>query len=109
MASENVIDVTDSDFEEGVLKSDVATIVDFWAEWCGPCKAVAPKIEELAEKYAGKIKVAKMDIDSNPDTPAKYGVKGIPTIILFKGGSDAGQVVGNQPIEKLEELFEQGL
>jgi thioredoxin 1 len=89
--------VTDSSFEKDVLKSSVPVLVDFWAEWCGPCKQIAPIVDELAKEFEGKISVAKVDIDHNPATPSKYNVRGIPTLMLFKGGQVAAMKVGAAP------------
>ena len=86
--------VTDDTFESEVLKSDVPVLVDYWAEWCGPCKVIAPVLEEIANEYAGKMKVCKLDIDSNDDTPPKYGIRGIPTLMLFKNGAVEATKVG---------------
>ncbi|MFH1136246.1 MAG: thioredoxin [Pseudomonadota bacterium] len=94
MAGVNVLHVSDSGFETDVLKSDVPVLVDFWAAWCGPCQAIGPTIEELAAEYAGKIKVAKMNVDENPQTPGKYGIRAIPTLIVFKGGQVTEQITG---------------
>jgi len=90
----NIVHVTDSSFEEEVLKSDIPVIVDYWAEWCGPCKAIAPVLEEIAGEYQGKLIVAKMDVDDNQQTPQKYVVRGIPTLMIFKDGDVIGTKVG---------------
>jgi len=92
--SENIVHVTDSSFEEEVLKSAMPVIVDYWAEWCGPCKAIAPVLEEIAGEYQGKLVVAKMDVDDNQQTPQKYVVRGIPTLMIFKDGDVIGTKVG---------------
>ncbi len=89
--------ITADKFEEEVLKSDIPVLVDFWAEWCGPCKALAPVIDAIAEEYAGKLKVFKLDVQSEAALASKYGVSSIPTLMLFKGGEIADRVVGNQP------------
>lgn len=92
--SEHIQHITDDTFEEDVLKSDEPVLVDYWAEWCGPCKAIAPIVDEIAQEYAGKLKVAKLNIDENPSTPPKYGIRGIPTLMLFKGGNVEATKVG---------------
>ena len=94
MAGENVKHLTDAEFEEYVLKSDLPSLVDFWAPWCGPCKAIGPVIEELAGDYTGKVQIVKMNVDDNPTTPGKYSIRAIPTLILFKGGEIVDQVTG---------------
>lgn len=91
---EHVIDVTDGTFAEEVLNSDVPVLVDFWATWCGPCRAIAPSIEALAEEHAGKLKVVKVDIQANMKTPGQFNVNSIPTLLVFKGGQMVGQKVG---------------
>jgi thioredoxin len=96
MASENVLELTDDNFEAEVIQADQPALVDFWAEWCMPCKMIAPMIEELAGEYAGRIKVGKVDTDSSRDTAMKFGISAIPTLILFKGGQVAKKFVGMQ-------------
>jgi thioredoxin 1 len=92
--SENILTLTDDSFDADVLQSDTPVLVDYWAEWCGPCKMIAPVLEEIAEEYAGKLKVAKLNIDQNEATAPKYGVRGIPTLMIFKGGNVEGTKVG---------------
>ena len=99
----SVTHVTDAEFEEKVLKAEGPVLVDFWADWCGPCKAIAPALEEIAGEMSDSLSVAKLDVDSNPSTPAKYGIRGIPTLILFKGGEVADTKVGALPKAKLSE------
>jgi thioredoxin 1 len=97
MAADNIVQVSDDTFESEVLKSSVPVLIDFWAPWCGPCRAIAPLVEQLADEYAGKLKIAKMNVDDNPRTPANYGVRGIPNLILFKNGQVQQQIVGAVP------------
>ena len=103
MASQHVKELTDANFEAEVLKADTPTLVDFWAVWCGPCKAIAPIVDDLATAYAGKLKVAKVDVDKNGATPSRYGIRGIPALLIFKGGKVADQIVGYAPREVIEE------
>ena len=107
MAGKNVHEFTDSNFDAEVLKSDKPTLVDFWAVWCGPCRAVAPVVEALAGQYEGKIKVGKLDVDHNQGVAARYGIRSIPTLLLFKGGQVVEQLTGFSPQTKakLEEAF----
>jgi thioredoxin 1 len=104
------MEVTDETFQAEVLDASEPTLVDFWAAWCGPCRMVAPIVEEIAEEYADKLRVAKMDVDQNKQTPMKYGIQGIPTLILFKDGGEAARIVGFRPkaamIEELEPYLE---
>lgn len=92
--SDKIVHVTDASFEDEVLNSNVPVLVDFWAAWCGPCKMIAPILDDVAGQYAGKVKVCKVDVDANGDTPAKFGVRGIPTLILFKNGNAEATKVG---------------
>ena len=95
------VPVTDSSFDSEVLKSGAPVLVDFWAEWCGPCKAIGPKLEEIAQEMGAKVKIAKVDVDTNQETAAKFGIRSIPTMILFKGGQKVDQIMGNQPKENI--------
>lgn len=109
MASEKVLTLTDANFEAEVLQAGIPVLVDFWATWCAPCKAIAPVIDAIADEYDGKIKVGKVNVDDNPGTPGKYGVRGIPTVILFKDGKVVDQVVGAVPKTQLEALLKKAL
>jgi thioredoxin 1 len=105
MASEKVIHISDSEFDSKVLQGDVPCLVDFWAPWCGPCKAIGPVIDELADEYAGKVQIAKMNVDDNPATPGKYGIRAIPTLILFKNGEVVDQITGAVGKAQLSDLI----
>jgi thioredoxin 1 len=103
--SEHIVHVTDASFDEEVLGADIPVLVDFWAEWCGPCKMIAPVLSELADEYEGKVKVCKVDVDANPDIPPKFGIRGIPTLILFKGGNAEATKVGALSKTQLSEFI----
>jgi thioredoxin 1 len=98
-----LLQVTDKNFEEEIMKSKLPAMVDFWAEWCGPCRIVGPVVEELAKQYKDKIKIVKMDVDKNRETPIKFGIRNIPTLILFKDGQVAQTIIGAQPKNYIEE------
>ena len=100
----NIVHVTDASFEEEVVNSDIPVLVDYWAEWCGPCKMIAPVLEEVADTYQGKVKVCKVDVDSNKESAAKYGIRGIPTLMVFKDGAAAATKVGALSKTQLEEF-----
>lgn len=106
MASQAIMEVSDAQFEQEVLKSDKPVLVDFWAVWCGPCKAIAPLVDEVATKFAGKAKIVKMDVDKNNSIPMRYGVRGIPTLLFFKDGKVAQQFVGaNVSLDQIEKVL----
>ena len=107
--SNDVLSVSDGNFEEEVLKSSLAVLVDFWAEWCMPCRMIAPTVENIAQTYKDKLKVAKMNVDENMKTPAKYGIRGIPTLLLFKAGELKETMVGVQPRDKIVEIISKHL
>ena len=100
-----IAEVTDQNFEAEVLQSDTPVVVDFWAEWCAPCRQIAPIIDKLAEDYSGQVKVFKMNVDESPQTPGKYGVRAIPTVLAFKGGQVVQQVQGARPKSAFEEMI----
>jgi len=97
-----MLEVTDENFNAEIMNSDIPALVDFWAEWCGPCRMVSPVVEELANDYKGKIKVAKMDVDKNRETPTRFGIRNIPTLIFFKGGEVTQTIIGVQPKSQIE-------
>lgn len=101
--------VTDGSFESEVLKSSTPVLVDFWAEWCGPCRALAPKLEEVATEMTDKVKIVKVNVDENEETPRRYGIRGIPAMILFKGGSEVGQLVGNHPKDAIVDFLKKNI
>ncbi len=97
----NVKEISDNEFDAEILKSSIPAVVDFWAPWCGPCKSIAPVLDELSNEYSGKIKFTKINVDDNPKTPTQYGVRGIPNLVFFKGGKVVEQIVGAVPKEQL--------
>ncbi len=105
--SDKIVHVSDSTFDAEVLNSDIPVLVDFWAEWCGPCKMIAPVLDEIADEYAGKLKICKVDVDSNPDIPPKFGIRGIPTLIVFKGGNVEATKVGALSKTQLSEFVKE--
>jgi thioredoxin 1 len=106
MAADNVQTFTDSNFETSVLKADTPVLVDFWAEWCGPCKRLGPTIDQLAGEYAGKLTIGKLNVDDNPNTAFKFQIRGIPAVLLFKGGQVVEQVVGLAPKEDFKRVID---
>ncbi len=103
MAGLGVLEVNDANFDQEVLGSDLPVLVDFWAVWCGPCKAIAPIVDSVATAYAGKLKVAKVNVDQNGATPSRYGIRGIPALLFFKGGKVADQIIGYVPQDVVED------
>jgi thioredoxin 1 len=105
MASPNTFEVTDDNFQTEVVKYPLPVLVDFWATWCGPCRAIAPHLDAIAQAYAGKIRIGKCDIDHNPIVPTQYEIRSVPTLLLFKNGQVAGQLVGAVPRTRIEDLL----
>jgi len=109
MAGVGILEVNDANFDQEVLQSDIPVLVDFWAVWCGPCRAIAPVVESVATTYAGKLKVAKVNVDQNGATPSRYGIRGIPALLFFKSGKVADQIVGYVPKEHIDQTLKRVL
>ncbi|EKD37416.1 MAG: Thioredoxin [uncultured bacterium] len=109
MAGDKVLQISDSDFNAQVVQSDLPFLLDFWAPWCGPCKAIGPVVDELSQEFQGRLKIGKMNVDDNPSTPGKYGIRAIPTLIIFKGGEVVDQVTGAVGKQQLVAMIEKAL
>lgn len=109
MASEAIMELSDASFDNEVIKSDLPVLVDFWAPWCGPCRAVAPIVEEISSAYEGKIKVGKVNVDENPSITMKFGIRSIPTLLVFKGGEAVEQIIGAVPKGEIEKALDKAL
>jgi len=109
MAANGIIELSDTNFDAEVMKSDVPVLVDFWAPWCGPCRAIAPSVEEISSSYQGKIKVGKLNVDENQQTTMKFGIRSIPTLIVFKGGKAVEQIIGAVPKGEIERVVGKAL
>jgi thioredoxin 1 len=109
MSSELITATTDATFDQDVIKADKPVLIDYWAEWCGPCRSIGVILEEVAKDYSGRLQVTKMDIDKNRDTPSKFGIRAIPTLMIFKGGQLAGTVVGNKSKAELKAFIDSNL
>jgi thioredoxin 1 len=105
----NTVEFTDANFEQEVIKSELPVLVDFWAPWCGPCRMIAPSIEALSTEYAGKVKIGKLNSDDNPDVSAKFGIRSIPTLLIFKNGEVVNQLVGALPKDKIAEQLNRAI
>ncbi len=109
MSSEKIVHVTDASFDDEVLKSSTPVLIDFWAPWCGPCRSIAPMIEDLAGEYSGRLKVVKINVDDNPQTPGRYGVRGIPNLLIIKGGQVKEQIIGAVPKGRLVQAVDSAI